>query len=62
MFTLSHTQYLIMDHTAIKISGRGQVGLKGQLRTGVIVGVNPGLLNTDIIMVGRDLHVTPACH
>lgn len=41
---------------------RGQLWLKGQPRTGVIEGVNPGLLDTDIIMVGGDLHVTPACH
>lgn len=44
------------------MSGRGQVGLKGQLRTGAVEGVNPGLLDTDIIMVGGDLHVTPVCH
>lgn len=37
----------------------GRVGLKVQQRTGVTVGVNPGLLDTDIIMVGGDLHVTP---
>lgn len=44
-----------------EISGRGQIGLKGQPNVGVIEEVNPGLPDTDIIKFVGDLNVTPAC-